>query len=108
VPSVNGDSRRGVLQAGTGGIKYDDLVGRFAAGLAPRNNFGQLGVDVGHRHVTRINRMVQLADASGLRCEVGHDLGVREQRGLDLLLGLVVRADGGDKPAGRIISRSMK
>ena len=44
--------------------------------------------------------MVQLTDASGLRREVGHDLGVREQRGLDLLLGLVVRADGGDKRAG--------
>src|SRR5260221_412586 len=89
------DSGRGgdVLQRGAARIEHGDLVVARAPGLERRDDLAELGMHVGARHRARVERVVQVADRGALLRDVGHQLAVREERRIELLLVLAVGTD---------------
>src|SRR5262245_54658916 len=101
---VDHRGHRGVLQRRAATVEHDDLLVRYPSRATPRHDLPQLGAHVGPRHDPPVEGVVKLADGRAL-LEVIHDhRGRRHHFRLELLLVLVVRADGPEEQARRQVS----
>ena len=88
---------RHVLEAEARAVEEGDLLGASAAGLLPRDDLGEGRVHRFARDGPHGKRVVEVPDFRALLEAVHDDRRAREQGRVDLLLVVVVRADGGNE-----------
>src|SRR5262245_25141846 len=98
-PPLDRERRREVLEGGAGRIEDRDLVARRAPGPRAGHDLGELGVDLLASHQAGGERVLELAELGALRERVDHQRRAGDEPRIELLLAMVVRADGGDERA---------
>src|SRR4030095_14247838 len=101
---VDGDRRRDVLERRARAVEHDDLVGAGAAWMAADHHIGELRMHLRARHEVGGESMLQLADLRALIEDIDDEGHRRDERGLELLLALAIRADRCDEHAGADVS----